>query len=258
MSSPNESPRIAALRLDLATRLSSLSSNPTVPEDMKRQPLASLLAAYVHWAIRSVAKRPRRVIVKQPDDPHWKKIAAKAAPFLKLAEEGGDVMSHVCLAPHMRDFAVPGGAYGEWRDKDIVLAIMGYHFFQCEPRDKQRTGSHILAYVDRSTLTAVGAFQGNSVNTDPAESMRIWNLIQAYGTAPVDPRHLMRISAEFLQKIAELDPKLDDPQFVRQLHEETGNVLPPAPKFRWHMPYLDFGILEETAPRFFMVWPGPN
>lgn len=258
MSALSERPRVKALHLDLANRLSKLSTDPNLLEDLKRQPLETLLAGYVHWAIRSVATRARRVIVKNPDDPHWKKIAPRAAQLLKHAEAGGDLTSYICFSPHMRDFQVPGGAYSEIRDKDLVLAIMGYHVFQCEPRGEERTGSHVIAYVDRSTLTVIGAFQGNAVTTDAAERARIWNLVQAHGTAPVDPRHLMAISMERMQKIAEMDPKLDDPAFVRQLYSETGNTMPPAPNFRWHTPFLDFGFLETTGPRFFMIWPGPN
>lgn len=258
MSSPTERPRIEEFRKDLATRLSKLSTDPALLEDMNRQSLEALVTGYVHWAIRAVAARARKVIVKQPDDPHWKKIAPKAAALLKCVEAGGDVTAYICFSPHLRDFVIPGGAYPGWRDMDLVLAIMGYHVFQCEPRDVARTGNHILAFVDRSTFTVIGAFQGNAILSDPAERARVWNLVQAHGTAPVDPQHLVRVSMARMQKIAEMDPKLDDPAFVRQLYVETGTTMPPAPKFRWHMTFSDFGFLEMTAPRFFMIWPGPN
>src|SRR5580704_12130220 len=116
MSSPNGRPRIAELRQDLANRLSKLSTDPALLEDMNRQPLETLLTGYVHWAIRAVAKRARKVIVKQPDDPHWKKIAPKAAALLKCVETGGDVTAYICFSPHLRDFVVPTGAYPGWRD----------------------------------------------------------------------------------------------------------------------------------------------
>jgi hypothetical protein len=258
MPSPSERPRVAELRLDLANRLSKLSTDPALLEDLKKQPLETLIVGYVHWAVRSVATRPRKVIVKQPDDPHWKKIAPKAAGFLKRVETGADVMPYVCFSPHLRDFAVPGGAFAEWPDKDQLLAVMGYHAFQCEPREQTRSGNHVLAYVDRTTFTVIGVFQGNAIISDNAERSRLWDAVQANGVAPTNRQRLVQIAMERMQKIAELDPKLDDPAFVRQLYSETGQAMPPAPNLRWHMPFMDFGFIETTAPRFFMIWPGAN
>jgi hypothetical protein len=257
MSSPSERPRIAELRLDLANRLSRLSApDPALLEDLKRQPLETLVVAYVHAAIRTVAKRPRRVIVKDPEDIHWTSIAEKAAPLLRQVETGGDVVGYICFSPHLNDLPVPG--YAEWPNKDQLLGVLGYHVFQCEPRDQQRTGNHVLAFVDRTTFTVIGAFHGNAVSANGPERERLWNLVKAHGAAPVNRHYLVQMARERTQKIIELEPKLDDPEFVRKLYAETGNVMPPTPKFRWHMPYMDFGFLETTGPRFFMIWPGPN
>lgn len=258
MSSPSERPRITELRLDLAKRASTVSKDPALLEDLNRQPLETLLVTYLHLAVRSVAKRPRKVIVKTPDDPHFRKIAKKAGALLNAAETGGEMADYLCVSPHMRDFSVPGRGFAEWHDKDQLLAVMGYHVFQCEPRNQARTGSHVLAFVDRLTFTVIGAFEGNRIMEDPAERMRIWNLIQAHGVAPVSKQHLIELAIQMRQKVEELDPKLDDPAFVCQLYAETATAMPAAPKFRWFMPFMDFGFLETTAPRFFMIWPGQN
>jgi hypothetical protein len=258
MSSPNERPRIRELRLDLANRLSKLAPDPALLEDLQKQPLERLMVLYVHAAIRCVAPRPRKIIVKQPDDPHWRKIAPKAASLLKLAEEGGDMMPYICLSPHLRDFAIPGAGYAEWHDKDLLLAAMGYHVFQCEPRDQTRTGNHVLAFVDRLTFTVIGAFQGNAVNSDGPERTRLWDQVRAHGVAPVNRQSLINLGIDRARKIDEIDPKLDDPDFVRQLYVETQTPMPGAVNWRWHLPFMDFGFLETNAPRFFMIWPGPN
>lgn len=258
MSSPIESPRITALRLDLANRLGKLSTDPALLEDLKKQSLETLLVAYVHWAVRAVAPRPRTAIIKDSKDPDWRKIAPKAANLLQQVEAGGDLMSYICFSPHLRDFAIPDPNYAQWQDKDLLLAAMGYHVFQCEPRNQQRTGSHVLAFVDRLTFTVIGAFQGDAVTRDAATRMRLWNLIRTNGIAPLNRQYLMTIVRERLQKIAEIDPKLDDPDFVRQLYAETATPMPGAVNFRWHMPFMDFGFLETNAPRFFMIWPGQN
>lgn len=256
MSSPNERPRLTELRLDLANRLSKLSTDPALLEDLKTQSLETLLVGYVHWAVRAVAPRPRKVIVKQPDDQNWRKMASKAAPLLKLAEDGGDVMPYVCFAPHLRDFVAPG--YSEWTDKDLLLAAMGYHVFQCEPRAETRTGNHVLAFVDRTTFTVIGAFHADAVKGDGPERARLWNLVRAHGIAPISRQRLVQIAIDRLRKIEEIDPKLDDPEFVRQLYAETNTPMPRAANWRWHMPFMDFGMLETNGPRFFMIWPGQN
>ncbi len=206
MSSPNERPRITELRLDLANRLSRLSSDPALLADLKTQSLETLMVGYVHWAIRSVATRPRKPIVEQPDDPHWRKIAHHAAPLLKLVEEGGDVMPYVCFAPHLGNFAAPG--YAEWPDKDQLLAALGYHVFQCEPREQTRTGNHVLAFVDRFTFTVLGAFHGNAVSGEGVERARLWELVRAHGIAPMDRQSLVQMAIGRVRKIDELDPKL--------------------------------------------------
>jgi hypothetical protein len=152
----------------------------------------------------------------------------------------------------------PGAAFEQWTDKDLLLNAMGYHFFQLEPKGTARSGKHILAHIDRDSFTVIGAFDGAGFAGDGPERPRLWRMLRTRRITPVDPQYLIQFAKECTKKVEEIDPKLDDADFVRQLYAETGSTMPPESKWKWQMQFMDFGFLEQNVPRFFMIWPGAN
>ena len=54
----------------------------------------------------------------------------------------------------------------------------------------------------------------------------------------------------------EIDPKLDDPAYVKTIFEN--NEAPAKPKLQWGYRHLDFGIYDESTGFFGVFVRGPN
>ena len=68
----------------------------------------------------------------------------------------------------------------------------------------------------------------------------------------------IRLASEYARVVARINPLLDDPSYIRGLYEETGVPVPAKPKVKWHMHFLDLGLLDEKANLFFCLRKGPN
>ena len=70
------------------------------------------------------------------------------------------------------------------------------------------------------------------------------------------PFVVVQAAQEHVRVMREIDPKLDDRDYVRSLYS-AGSV-PDKPKLRWHYRHLDLGLYDEAA-RFFAIFrTGPN
>lgn len=70
--------------------------------------------------------------------------------------------------------------------------------------------------------------------------------------------YVVRMAGDYARVVREIDPKLDDIEFVKGLYGLAGPPCPKKPKLKWHLNYLDLGLLDTTSNTFFVFRYGPN
>jgi len=167
-----------------------------------------------------------------------------------------------------------------WADKDMLLNVMGYHHlhFDAAPHNQMRSDNVLFAHVTRDTFTIVGIFNHtvfeppDQTNSMTAERSRLWNIFEdraARGAPAGSPivqslitlsghsiYYVINLSKNYARVIKDIDPKLDDPNYVRGLYRQAGFPVPKRPKLRWHLQFLDLGLLDKAGV-FFILCKGP-
>ena len=75
-------------------------------------------------------------------------------------------------------------------------------------------------------------------------------------TLSSQPVAVVRAAQRHVAIMREIDPKLDDPTYVKTLYGNT--AVPAKPKLRWWYACLDFGLFDEPANVFAVFARGPN
>lgn len=278
---PAESKRVRAFRLGLAKAIPKFPNDRASLQTLESKSLGPLLIDYANWAIRYVAPRPRKVIVEPAasSDSRWLSLQADISDFLSKVERGEDLTPHLSLEPHTRGYTPAASATGSnvdrWADKDMVLNITGYYHFHL------RRGSNelLFAHVTRDTFTVVALFDHSVFEkTDPgqpltAERARLWKIFNERATRHAPPNsvvvpsmiatsghsmHFTFMSMNYVRVITEIDPKVDDPAYTSSLAVGSGFTLPAKQKWKWHLNYLDLGLLEKNSIFFGVFRKGPN
>jgi hypothetical protein len=274
----------------LAKAIPKFPNDKTSIQALEKKSLGSLLIDYANWAIRYVAPRPRKVIVEPAAslDSRWTLLQADISNFLSKVERGEDLTPHLSLEPHTRGYTPAASGIGpnvdRWADKDMVLNIMGYHHFHpsssIEPQGFATRGNELLfAHVTRDTFTVVALFDHSVFEkTDlgqplTAERARLWNIFDERATryAPLNSvvvpsinatsghsMHFTFMSMDYARVITENDQKLDDPAYTSSLAVGTSFTLPAKQKWKWHLNYLDLGVLEKNSGFFGVFRKGQN
>jgi hypothetical protein len=210
-------------------------------------------------------------------------LALDIEPLLTKVRQGDDLTPHLSLQPRTRGFTPGASGTGpgvdRWADKDILLNVMGYHHlhFDALLHNQIRSDDVLFAHITRDTFTAVGVFDHTVFEPpDPARPMtkernRLWKIFSERTTrgAPVGatvlqsmiatsghPVQLVQDSAQYAGTIARIDPQLDDANYVQGLYRQAGLPAPTKPKLRWHMKFLDLGLLDEAMGAFFVLKKG--
>ena len=162
--------------------------------------------------------------------------------------------------------------------KDMILNVMGYHHFHFDaaPHNRKRSDDVLFAHVTRDTFTALGIFNHTVFHHEgptTAERKRLWEIVaeRAARSAPAGSTvvltplvlsghslYFVNLSKDYARVIAKIDPKLDDPDYVRGLYKGAGVPIPTKPKLRWHLQYLDLGLLDKEGRIFFVLGRGPG
>jgi hypothetical protein len=172
---------------------------------------------------------------------------------------------------HTRGFtpAASGPDADRWADKDMLLNVMAYHHFHLDaaPHNKKRSDDVLFAHVTPDTFTLLGIFDHTvfCYTRITAERMRLWEIFGAHATghASAGPvvlsmintsghsMHLRQLAMDYARAIETIDPKLDDPDYVRRLYEHKGFPVPARPKLCWDLQYLKLGLFDERTRTFF-------
>lgn len=284
------SKRIKALRADLISQIPRFPNDKASKQVIEAKHLTDLLISYIGWRLRYVAPRPRTVtgLRTLSADPRAAVLQPNVDAFVKAVEAGDDLTPYLSLLPHSHGYtpaADPKGGDDSWADKDFLLNVMGLHHFHLglvkEAKGHiARTNEVIFASVTRREFEVIGlfdhaAFEHEADGTMTQERQKLWSVFEnrqrrnllpgqldagsfaglgiTMSSAPVA---VVRAAQRHVRIMKEIDPKLDDPAYVRSLYE-NGNV-PEKPKLRWYYNHLDFGLLDEKAGFFGVFERGPN
>lgn len=279
-----EQPRIKKLRRALIKAIPRVPNNKASLEHMEAKQLPDLLIDYINWRSRYVGERPRTVSIEAAAlaDPRWSSNAAAIKTFLEKVERGDDLTPHLSIEPHTRGYAPAAHAPlatpdDRWSDKDFLLNVMGFHHFHLGTATQGRghvgrTDELIFAEVRRDTFKVIAIFHHSVFDEGSAERMRLWALhdsIIARGVAPGaaivramiatsgHPLHVVLYARACLRIIREIEPRLDDPEFVKSLYRPPEEA-PAKSKLPWAFRHLDLAIYDEAKPCIMMLKKGWN
>jgi len=286
-----ESKRIKQFRLSIVRDIPKFPNDKATKQALEAKSLSALLIDYMNWASRLVAPRPRSVTIEPTatNDPRWKNLSAEITAFLEKVRKGEDLTPHLSLDAHTLGYT-PAASKKEagvdrWADKDFLLTVMGYHHFHLGltievAGHATRTNEVLFASVTREHFDVVALFDHSVFEVDHApttimnsERQRLWNIfdqrtmrgvppgsvvIPAMVTTSGHALHFVTMANYYARIVREIDPKLDDKDYVAGLYRDSGMPVPAKPKLRWHLHYLDIGLLDETARVLLVLKHGPN
>ncbi len=284
-----ESNRIKKFRLSLAKQIPKFPNNKHSLQILESKGLGNLLIDYANWAIRYVAMRPRFVEIHPTatQDKRWKVLNSEINQFLSKVRNGEDLTPHLSLQPHTQGCTPAASLCGidtsRWADKDFLLNVMGYHHFHLGLKFERnghigRTNNLLFARVNRSKFEVIAIFDHSVFNTNPdgsmsAERTRLWSIFDRLSLLGVPagscvvssliatsghPVQIVELAGRYAHFIQNFDRSLDESGAVIKLYEEAGFKSPVKSKLRWHLNWLDLGLLDEPSNHFFVFHRGPN
>jgi hypothetical protein len=251
---------------------------------MQDKHLTNLLIDYVNWRSRYVGQRPRAVSTDPitQADPRWTAHATGIQSFLDKVRRGDDLTPHLSIEPHTRGYTPAAHAQGatvrdKWSDKDFVLNIMGYHHFHLGTTIQRRghadrTDELMFAKVGRDTLDVIAIFDHEVFDPGSSERKRLWaahDTIALQGAPPGSivvsgliatsghAVHAVRYAQRCALMIRDVEPKLDEPDFVKSLYHQPEEA-PANPKPNWGFVHLDLAILDAAKPCWLILKKGWN
>jgi hypothetical protein len=279
-----EPPRIKKFRRDLIKAIPRVPNNKASLQHMEGKHLTDLLIDYINWRSRYVGERPRTVSIAPAAQADLRSSSHAAAirSLLDKVERGDDLTPHLSIEPHTRGYAPAALAPGaipddRWSDKDFLLNIMGFHHFHLGTTTQKRghvdrTDELIFAEVDRDNFKVIAIFDHDVFDKGSAERMRLWAIhesIIARGAAPGSvvvsamiatsghAVHVVRYAQDCARVVRDIEPKLDDPEYVRSLYNPPEEA-PAKSKLSWGFRHLDLAIYDAAKPVFMILRKGWN
>jgi hypothetical protein len=283
-----ESKRIKIFRGEIITALPKFPNTRATKENLEKMPLATLLIHYLNWMSRYISIKPRKTTIEPAvtADRRWKLLKEPIRSFLEKVRIGENLTPHLSIQPHSKGYSPATSEQGpdvdRWADKDFLLNAMGFHHFHLGTvlEDKghvNRTNDVLFARVTREEFTASGIFDhsvfGLAGEEMSAERKRLWTIFDMHtsrGAPPGSfviaspiatsghPIHVVATAQEYSRIIRELDPKLDNPEFAKELYGGTNWESPLSIKLEWALNFTDLCIHEKHHSHLFLLRRGFN
>jgi hypothetical protein len=276
---PPEPKRIRQLRASLIEQIPRFPNDRQTLTDLESKPLPSLLLTYINWASRLIPPRPRRVVIEPTltADARWKTTSGRVRAILERARNGDNLNPYLSLRAHQKGYTSietrVGGSFDKWEDKDFVLLTLGFHHFHLgeiqEESHAERSDVVLFAQVTRESFNAIAFFdhsvfcQAESAMTPERERMwRIFDQRTSMGRSPgiylaanpiTTSGHSLqhgRLADDYTRLIWTMDAKMDDLQARSEVFSDLPHATVKAMKLRWHLNYLDLGLLDRTTSTF--------
>ena len=275
-----ESPRIRRFRIGLAKAIPRFPNDRKSLQHLEQKNLRDVLIDFVNWRSRYVGVRQRNVMVYSAADTDlwWTSLTAEINLFLEKVRHGEDLTPHLSVKPHTRGFtpaALARGASSEdkWLDKDFALTAHGFHHFHIgvsfeSPGQVKQSDDLLFAHVTRDSFTVIGVFNHSVFDCSSAEHHRLRVLHDQYASRNV-PRgcvvigtsiatsghsmHVVRYAQRCARTIFDVDPKLDDHDYIERLYEMAGRAAPDKLKLAWGFDHLDLGVADMRSSVLFAL-----
>ena len=285
------SKRLRKFRETLTNKIPRIPNNRASLQALQSKDFLDFLIVYICWRWRHVGIRPRKVMALSvlDSDPRSKTLKPNIDAFTKTVEVGADLRPYLSKRVNREGYVMDADPErtntATWEDKDFLLNVMGFHHFHLGIRQQasglmDRTDEVIFAHVSRDTFKVLGLFDHTvfdwTVDDEMApEREKLWSIHDVYQAAPAGPRGISMgglgglgitmdgtptivtmVAMNQIRLIREIDPRLDEPQYVEEKFAEfpvTGKIKP-----AWHYSHLDFGLLNEATGHFKCLMPGPN
>ena len=275
-----ESKRIRKLRSEIISSIPRVPNNRDSLVALQKKHFTDLLIVFINWQLRFVGQRKRRVVVDDSAkiDPRWNLLREQIETFLDRVRNGEDLAPFLSLKARKRGFSLsadnPSSSDDSWDDKDFSLNVTGCHHFHLGELKSgmvhsERTNDILFAHVTKDTFTVLAilnhsVFESPDNPPEPLTQDReflwtIFNERSLRGALPgsvVVPSMIatsghslnaVMAAQEYVRVIREIDPKLDDIEFVRSLYEGSGIEEVNTKKLVWHFRHLDLGVYDPTS-----------
>lgn len=291
MNSFIESKRVNSFRRALIAQIPRFPNDRTSLQALETKSLGDLLIVYIGWRLRYVAQRPRQVtgVANIYTDIRSATLRDNIDALKKVVEAGEDITPYLSLQSHSRGYTpdadVNNSGKDTWKDKDFLLNVMGLHHFHLGMEKEKsghmkRTNEVIFASVSCEYFDIIGlfnhtVFEYQEDDTLTQERQKLWETYearQARGALPGQlsiggfgglgitlsshPVQVVLTAQYHARLIQEIDPKLDDPAYVKTLFPQSEP--PSRPKFEWNYNHLDLGVGEKISETFIIFHKGPN
>jgi hypothetical protein len=253
----DNSKRIKALQRELIAQVPRFPNDKASLKAMQAKSLTDLLIIFIAWRLRHVGIRARMVTGRSDlaGDPRATALAANIDAFQKVVEDGGDLTPYLSIEPRTKGYSPAAEGKGpdkdSWADKDLLLNVMGLHHFHLgltieAAGHAARTNELLFASVTRDTLDIIGlfdhaAFEHEVDGTLTSERQKLWSAYEAREAAASLPGQLsvggfsglgitisshpvavVRTAQDHVRVLREIDPKLEDPVYVRGVYPPDG------------------------------------
>jgi hypothetical protein len=282
-----ESNRIQKFKSEVIKDLPFFPNTKEVKEELEAQSLNALLFNYIHWSLRKPPPRPRQAIIAAEvvSDTRWQAVSDDISVFLEKVKAGEDLspyLSKTIQRGYTPIERIKNGDAESWDDKDFLLNTKGFHHFhlgQSIENDGMatRTKDVLFAFVTREQFHAVGIFDHSVFENDVSGSMseerkRMWRIHEAHVTQGMKPGAVYisnpittsghpllvhSIKNLYAEAIYQIDPKIDDNDWVHKLFEDAQISLPKKTKLEWSLMRMDLGLYNKETDCFFRIkdWP---
>ncbi len=280
----SESKSIKRFKDDLVKTLPFFPNNKETKEELLSQSVGSILFHYVHWALRFIPDRKRKIKINPhlTGDSRWASFKPDIEALFKKVRAGDDLTPHLSSLVHSKGYTpkdrISSGEADQWDDKDFLLNAMGFHHLHLGEGAGGRSDEVIFIRVTRDELHAIAIFDhsvfySNESDEDEMtpERTRLWKIydeITTSGMAPGTvylsnsittsghPLHIHTICNQYTHILNEIDSKIEDRDFLTDIYESTSTPSPKNNKLRWCLNDLDLGLMDKDS-NFFVLRYGP-
>jgi hypothetical protein len=286
-----ESNRINKLRQWIVNTIPKFPNDKTTKQLLEAKSLSGLFIDYINWASRLVAARRRKISIESTatSDPRWEILQNDIQFFLNKVANGADLSPHLSLSALKEGFTPASSQKGpsveRWADKDFVLITMGFHHFHLGTKIEEaghvsRTDEVLFAKVTRDTFEVLAIFdhsvfdRSDSVSsTMTSERKRLWEIFDNKSSQGIPPGSVyvpsmimtsghsyyhVGLAQNYAMIVHEIDPKLEDRQYIRNIYSDANLPIPERPKLKWAFDCLDFGLYDDKGKFFFIILYGPT